>query len=207
MKKPLFYFLILLAINILVFSHFSFTLLFVALYALIFLSANPKKALLWLLFLNALIGLWVGILWFFGDRGEAMLIWGRANCIVGLSLGLYYGRDFLFIVQSLEGFLPKKLNFLILMSAKMMGELKVELEGAKRTLAVRGCGRKNLSFLCHAYGYLIGKMICHGLQRAQKIEIMLNVRGYKGKFHSLKSEIMEWKDWGILLVMIAGVLC
>lgn len=207
MKKPLFYFLILLGFNLLVFSHFSFSLLFVALYALLFLSINAKKTFLWLLFLNALLGVWVGVLWFFGDRSEAMLIWGRANCIVGLSLGLYYGRDFLFVAQSLQNLLPKKLNLLILMSAKMMGELKLELESAKRTLEVRACGRKDFGFLCHCYGYLIGKMICHGLQRAQKIEIMLNVRGYEGRFYTLRSERVEWKDWGILLVILMGVVC
>lgn len=207
MKKPLFYFLSLLAFNILVFSHFSYALLFVALYAVMFLSCDVRGTFFWLGFLNLLLGVWVGILWFFGDQNEALLIFARANCIVGLSLGLYYGRDFLFVVKSLETLLPKKLNFLILMSAKMMGELKGEVERAKRTLEVRGCGKRGFAFLCHSYGYLIGKIICHGLQKAQKIEVMLGIRGYEGRFYTLRDEGVGLKDWGLVVVMIVGVVC
>lgn len=207
MKKPLFYFVILVIFDCFVFFDFSPFLLLVALYGVLILSKNLKKTLFWLLFLNLFIALWVGVLWIFGDREEAMLVLMRANCIIGLSLGLFFGRDFLFITQALEVFLPKKMNFLILMSAKMMSELKGEIEKAKYTLKVRSCGREGLAFLCHSYGYLIGKIICLGLQKAQRIGAMLEVRGYEGRFYALRQESVELRDWGLVVVMIVGAVC
>ncbi|WP_147288590.1 hypothetical protein [Helicobacter brantae] len=207
MKKPFFYFVILVVFDCLVFFDFSPFLLLVALYGVLVLSKNLKKTLLWLLFLNLFIALWVGVLWVFGDRGEAIVVLMRANCIIALSLGLFFGRDFLFIAQSLQSFLPKKMNFLILMSSKMMSELRVEIEKAKYTLKVRTCGRGGFAFLCHSYGYLIGKIICLGLQKAQKIGAMLEVRGYNGHFYALREERVEVKDWGLVLAMIVSVVC
>ena len=207
MKKPLFYFVILVVFDCLVFFAFSPFLLLVALYGVLILSKNLRTTLLWLLFLNLFITLWVGVLWAFGDRGEAMVVLMRANCIIGLSLGLFFGRDYLFVVKSLEAFLPKKMNLLVLMSAKMMSELKVEIEKAKHTLEVRGGRRGGFGFLCHSYGYLIGKLICLGLQKAQKMGAMLEVRGYNGRFYALRQESVGLKDWGLVLVMIVSVVC
>lgn len=205
MKKPLFYLLVLLTVNFLVFFHFSFFLLLIPLYAILLLSKNPKKTFFWLCFLNLFIGFWVGILWFCGESSEAIVVLVRANVIVGVSLGLYYGRDYLFVVLSLQDLLPKKLNILIFLSAKMMGEFAREIEKSKQVFQIRSEGRRDIGFVCRTYGCLIGKLICHGLQRVQKIEMMMRVRGYNGYFYSLLEQKMGWKDWGLLCVVIGVV--
>lgn len=205
MTRPNFYFLLLLCAYGCIFLFPSYWLFLPALYVFIYLSHTLRKSLFWLGIFNLLMLFWLSFLILGGEWKKGFKILWVSNLFITFALGLYCHRGTMFITQSLQNFSPKKMNILVFLSAKLIDELKHELKISKHTFQIRLPSHSNLIITCKAYGYLIGKLICHGLLRAEQLSVTLKVRGYDGSRLGILSEFATIKDYfalGLLLISI-----
>ncbi|WP_300223616.1 hypothetical protein [uncultured Helicobacter sp.] len=206
MKQPSFYFLLLLCAYGCIFLFPSFWLFIPALYVFFYLSNSFLKSLFWLGVFNIFIGFWLLFLVFGGEGEEALRIFWTSNLFITFALGLYCHRGAIFITQSLQNIFPKKLNLLVFLSAKLIDELKNDLSKNKQTLQVRLPASSGFFLTCKAYGYLIGKLICHGILRAEELGIMLGVRGYDGGKIDFFTQSARMRDYFAFALLLGAVL-
>lgn len=204
MKQPSFYFLLLLCAYGSIFLLPSFWLFVPALYVFLFLSNSLSKSLFWLGVFNLFVAFWLFFLLWGGEKQEALKIFWTSNLFIIFALGLYCHRGAIFITQSLQNTLPKKLNLLIFLSAKLIDELKNNLNKTKLTLQARLPASPSFLLTCKAYGYLLGKLICHGLLRSEELEVTLRVRGYEGGRMDFFTQNATIKDY-FALALLLGV--
>lgn len=207
MKRPSFCFLLLLSAYVCIFLCPSYWLFIPAFYVFFFLSHTLSQSLFWLGVFNALIMFWLGFLIWGGEWDEALRIFVTSNLCISFALGLYCNRGAIFITQSLQNIFPKKLNLLIFMSAKLIDELKYDLHKSKQTMQIRLPSSPSFPLTCKTYGYLIGKLICHGLLRAQQLFLTLKIRGYDGSKIGIFEENVGGRDCiAVILLGIAVLL-
>ena len=206
MTRPSFYFLLLFCAYVCIFLLPSYWLFLPALYVFIFLSHTLKKSLFWLGMFNVLIIFWLSFLVFAGEWNQAVKIFCTSNLLITFSLGLYCHRGAIFITQSLQNLSPRKMNILVFLSAKLIDELKNELKISKQTLQIRLPSHSKFLLTCKAYGYLIGKLICHGLLRAEQLSLTLKIRGYDGSKLGIFAESATNKDYFALILLLISIL-
>lgn len=206
MKQASFYFLLLFCAYVSIFFFSSLWLFIPALYVFLFLSNSLSKSFFWLGIFNVFIAFWLCFLLLGGEREEALRIFWTSNLFITFALGLYCHRGAIFITQSLQNILPKKLNLLIFLSAKLIDELKVDLSKAKQTLHIRLPNSPSFLLTCKAYGYLLGKLICHGLLRAEELDLTLKIRGYRGERINFFFQNATIKDYFALALLLGAVL-
>lgn len=207
MNRPRFYFFLLISAYMCIFILPSFWLFLPALYVFIVLSHTLSKSLFWLSAFNMLVLFWLLFLVLGGEWSEAFRIFWTSNLFMIFALGLYCNRGAIFITQSLQNIFPKKLNLLIFMSAKLIDDLKTDLEKSKKTLKIRLPNSASFLLTCKAYGYLIGKLICHGLLRSQKLLVVLKIRGYEGEKLGVFEEKSIYKDYfAFILLLLSAIL-
>lgn len=205
MTRPSFYFFLLLCSYGCIFLFPSYWLFLPALYVLFYLSHTLSKSLFWLGIFNILILFWLSFLALGGEWDKALKIFWTSNLFITFALGLYCHRGAIFITQSLQNFSSKKMSILIFLSAKLIDELKHDFKTSKQTLQIRLPSNPGFFLVCKAYGYLIGKLICHGLLRSEQLALTLKIRGFDGSKLGILTQSATIKDYFAFLLLITSV--
>ncbi len=104
--------------------------------------------------------------------------------------------------------LPDKLSFLLLFSSRHILVLVDEYQRLLRAARMRNFSPATNLHTYKTYGYLFGMTLVKSWDKGEKIHEAMLLRGFHGKFHSLKQPEMTSKDYlflGCTLLIVSGL--
>ncbi|MDR2905659.1 MAG: energy-coupling factor transporter transmembrane protein EcfT [Helicobacteraceae bacterium] len=142
-----------------------------------------------LVFLNLFIAVIAASLYFWGDKEEALLIFVRSNLILFVSL-IFFARsnenEIAIALAKLK--LPAKVISTIFFSLKIIVLLKYEFSRFRRALLLREFTLKANRRSYKIIGGFLATLLLRAIERSEKLEKTMLLRGFNGKIHSLTKE-------------------
>jgi cobalt/nickel transport system permease protein len=117
----------------------------------------------------------------------AMLIFLRSNMVLFMILSLFIKKDAFELAIGLQELkLPASFVAVFFFSVKFIFIFKKELKKFIKTLHVRGFERQTSVFAYTTYANFIGILMVKAFHNAQKLQKVIELRGFKNKIFSLQ---------------------
>lgn len=132
----------------------------------------------------------------------------KSNAILLLFFALVTTSNVASIGRALQklGF-PAKLTYLLLFCYRYLFVIHQEYQRLRRAARLR-CFRPSTRL--HAYstfGNLLGMTLIRSFDRAERVNLSMQMRGFRGKFYSLGQFTARPSDWGLLLTLLTVTAC
>lgn len=123
-----------------------------------------------------------------------------------LLLSFYFAsEDPMDIGRALRGlYLPESLVRLFVAVVRYIHLIHAEFNRLHESMRARGFKPKSSWHTWRSYGYLLGMLLVRAIDRAERIEQAMRLRGYNGKFPSAVYVKPKFADFFSAVIIIAG---
>jgi cobalt/nickel transport system permease protein len=144
----------------------------------------------------------------FSKQGFAMagLIALKANAFVAFFTALVASMDAPTAAYAMERLrMPSKLVFIFIFTLRFIHDIAEEWKRLTTAARLRGFVPKSTRHGYRTLGALLGLLILHSIQRAQRVHEAMLLRGFAGTFRSVAKFRAGWRDAVLAGFVLAGI--
>jgi len=132
----------------------------------------------------------------------------KANAIVLWIMVLLGTLDIITLGHALRHLgVPEKLTHLLLFTVRYLDVLHGEYVRLRTAMRMRGFRPRVSAHTYRSYGYLVGMLLVHSLDRSERIVAAMKCRGFRGRFYLLDHFAFSRRDvWFIAAAILVLVL-